>query len=85
MKTKEIEGTCPCGHKYKSKIKKPSSLTNTITRITCVKCKSKFLLNVFVVKDLFPRKYNFEPQILFLSDMAKRIIQSNMKVTNEAN
>ena len=38
------ESTCPCGAKVKNRIKKPTYFTNSMSKVICPQCESRFLM-----------------------------------------
>jgi hypothetical protein len=77
MSKKAIIFQCPVDY-HENRIsfpKAPSSLEPIRTKITCLKCRSRFLVTLKRRKDLGPNKIETDYILLEISEKAKLIIE----------
>lgn len=79
-----MESKCVCGSKIKCSFRKPTRMQNTMTKVTCKGCLSRFLIAYYVEKEKLGRQIRYEIEEIFISEHAKAIAKSkqeNEKVT----
>lgn len=88
MKTALANSKCPCGENMKAHVKKPKAFQPSVTKITCKRCESKFLLITRIARNdqTGVRIATSHFEILELTELAKGILlpqgqNSNCEIT----
>lgn len=75
-----VSSVCPCGEKVEGKARKPTYFTNSVAKLKCESCSSRFMITCVRDREIKGRRsFTSFVDILFLSDEAKQVQSSKIQ------